>query len=327
MPTLQENQNVRGWLQKASISYSNPQAIANEVYPRIVMPTNKAKLVSWDEAYTLKTEALLRARGTESAVRERNYSSVNVTTYQYGISEMITDEDLQDAGVPDVSTPPMNMQVDAIESNANDLDLRQEIAVVTNIVAQTWADGNSGGEDAEGLWSPAGSTNTFVADMVTGIATLQSRGITSDMLRLQVDYKTWTALKQSDDLRDYVKYTSSQSVSTEMVAQWFNIQKVTVGAMAKNTANENATGSYAQVWESNAGKGMGFLHAYPKRVELKMLSAGAQPIHKMPNGQARQTDRRYDKGKHAWIFESREDVGTQALTTNAAYLWVDTYTT
>ena len=72
---------------------------------------------------------------------------------------------------------------------------------------------------------------------------------------------------------------------------------------------------------------MGFLYVYPPRIERKMLAAGAQPIHTMPNGQARETSRYYDDPKHAWMFESREDIGVKELTTNAGYLWVDTYAT
>lgn len=326
MPELQEGQGVRGWLQKASVGYKNMATIADDVYPRILMPTNKAKLALWDYAYDLTTEALQRARGTESAVREREFTSVDVNTYQYGISEKITDEDLQDAGVPDGSTPPMDMQMDAVESNAHDLDLRQEVAVAADVVAATMITA-AGVSDADGNWAPPGSTNTFVADMLTAINAHQAYGTDSSSLRLAVDYKSWQALKLCDDLRDYVKYTSQESVTTEMVAGWFNINKVVVGGMVQNTANEGATATMAQAWEVTAGKGMGFIYAYPKRISLKMLAVGAQPIHKMPNGQARQTDRYYDKAKHTWVFESREDIGTQALTPKAGYLWADTYAT
>jgi len=326
MPSLQEGQTVRGWLQGVSVKYGNLEAVANEIYPRILMPTNKAKLVRWDAAYSQKSEALPRARGTVSAKRERNYDSVDVSTTQVGISEDITDEDLQDAGVADVSTPPMSMQAEAIEQNAQDLDIRQENAVAESIVAGTFITA-AGGTDAEGLWAPPGSTNTFVADMLTAINAHQTYGTGSMGLRLATDYKTWTALKLSDDLRDFVKYTSSKSVTTEMVANWFNIQKVVVAGMVKNTANEGATATNQQIFESSSGKGMGFIYAYPKAVKLNMLAVGAQPVHKMPNGQARQTDRRYDRAAHAWTFESREDIGTVVLTAKAGYLWDDTYAT
>lgn len=327
MPSLQEGNTVRGWLQNASLSFRNAAYVASEVYPRILMPTNTAKLWSYDEAYTFRSEAEMRARGSESAERERSGSAINVDTYQYGIKEKITDEDLQDAGVTSGATPPMNMRMEAIESNADQLDLRQEIATAADIVAGTWADGAAGGEDAAGLWAELGSTNTFIADITKGIATLRSKGVDVSRLRLLIDGKTWDGLRQCDDVIDRVKYTSITSVTTSMIAELFNLNKVVIGGAIKNTAKEAATATLYQVWEKNAGKGMGFLYYYPDRIQLRMMAAGAQPVHKMPNGQARQTDQYYEDKIHSWVYESREDIGVKKLTTNAAYLWNDTYTT
>lgn len=329
MPTIYKHEVVRGWLQDVSVGYRNASYVADKVYPKLNMKSPKAKLWKANKGDAFRSESKLRAPGAESVVRHRKGTYANVDTNEYGIKEIITERDMQLAGAALESVPPLNLQQDAIEACADQHDLRQEIAVVTDILAQTWADGNSGGEDAAGLWSPAGSTNTLIADIVNGKKTLAGKGYSIDRLALVVDGYTWLAMRECDDVRDRIKYVSKESISPAMVAQMLGLLEVNVGFAMKNTANEAAAGTdgtYAQIWEATAGKGMAMLYYKPAALGKNITVPGVQPIVPI-NGVVRTNELYLIKEKHSWFVEAREDIGVDEIDTDCAYLWKDTYAT
>lgn len=329
MPNMQEHV-VRGWLQNVSLGYRNAKYVASEVFPKILLPTSQAKLWKYTTGEQFLDEAKPRARGTYAAEVTRSGSAVNVDTTQFADRTKVTEEDLRDVGYLNMAYPPNDLKQDAIEYVADKLDLHQEIVVADAIIAATWADGAAGGEDANGLWAEQGSTNTFVKDISNGVATIDSKGVEVDTgLCLLIDGMTWDKLVVADELIERVKYTGGmeKKVTQKAVASMCGLDKVIVARAKKNTAKEGATATIYQIWEKNAGKGMGFLFRYPKKIGLKMQAAGAQPINKSPNGQARYSKTWKEEGAGAWWYHSQEEIGVKQLDANCAYLWNDTYVT
>jgi hypothetical protein len=329
MPDLYRHEIIRGAAQNASLAYRNPDYIAKMVYPIFPLQVQKSKIWIHNKGDAFRDESKLRAPGSESAVRHRKGAYVNVDSYQYGIKEWITQEDMELAGLALETTPPLDLQQDAVEANADQHDLRQEILVVANIIAQTWADGNSGGEDAAGLWSPPGSTNTFVVDIINGKMTLQINGYDISRLALAIDAKTWESTKHCDDVRDRIKYVSAKSITPAMVAEMLGLLAVHVGGAIQNTAAEAADGTdgtYVQIWGKNTNKGLGFLYPVPRAIGKKMQVPGIQPRVNI-NGAQRTSEIWLEKKRHTWEVESREDIGVSLTDTKAGYLWNDTYVT
>lgn len=328
MPDIYKSEIIRGWGQNLSISYKNPAYVAANIFPKLLLDSPKQKIWKANKGDIFRSEAQIRAAGAESATRTRKGTSVNLDTDEYGIKEFISNKDLAARGIAAGMVPPADLMQEAIESCSDQLDLRQEIAVAAFIVAGTWADGNAGGEDAGGLWKPAGSTNTFVTDVSTGIATLRGQGIDVASLGLLIDGKTWESLRHADDIRDRIKYTSAQSVTPAMVANLFSLKEVVIGGALKNTDDEKADGSdgtYVQIWEKNANKGLGFLYYKPPKLGQRMVAPGIQGSFKMENGAGRISERYYDNKRKGWWVESREDIGVDDIDYKAGYLWNDTY--
>lgn len=326
MPDLYRHEVIRGAAQNASLAYRNPQYIAKEVYPIFPLAVPKSKIWIENKGDSFRSESKIRAPGSEAAVRHRKGAYVNVDSYQYAIAEWITEEDMQLAGLNLETVPNLNLQQSAVEANADQHDLRQEIDVVANIIAQTWSDNNSGGEDAGGLWYPAGSTNTFITDIVTGKMTLLTNGYNVERLGLAVDAKTFEGIKHCDAVRDVIKYVSARSITPQMVAEMMGLVKVIVGGAIQNTAAENqlgTDGTYSLIWTKNDSKGMGFLYPVPAAIGRRMQCPGVQPRVNI-NGAQRTNEIWLEKKYHRWTVESREDIGVSAVDTKAGYLWNDT---
>jgi hypothetical protein len=326
MPDMQTT-IIRGHLQNVSLKFHDAELIADEVYPILDLPSSKAKLTVYNKGDQYRDEAQARARGTEATIGDHKISTLDLDTQEYAYKHRITDQDLRDAGLENGMSPPVNLIQDALERNARKLALRREIAVAASVFGGTWVDGNAGGEDAAGLWAPAGATNTFLADIDTAMGTLQKNGVARNSLRLMVDFLTFQYLKRVDAIRDQLKYTSNQSLTEDTLATMLGIKKVIVGAAIKSTAKELKAGTDftgANIWEKNATKGSAFLYHYPDAPGLKTLAAGYQPRNKMPNGEYRQSlsYRRPELG--AWEYESGEDIGLKIVAASAGYLWNDT---
>lgn len=326
MPTIYKHEIVRGWLQNASIAYKNASYVAGSVYPQLDMKSPKAKLWKANKGDSFRSESVLRAPMSDSAIRVRKGTYVNVNTNEYGIKEAITERDMQMVGLNLETTPSLNLQQDAIEACADQHLLRQEIAVAADVIAQAWAGQSAGGIDAAGLWVPPGSTNTLIADIVMGKGTLSALGIDISRLALVVDGKTWLGMKECDDVRDRIKYTSAESISPAMVAQMLGLLEVNVAYALKNTANEKQDGTdatFVQIWEVNATKGMAFLYYKPPAIAKNMVIPGVQPIVPI-GGQLRTNEMYLDMPKHCWWVEAREDIGVDEVCTDAGIMWKDT---
>ncbi|MFH2129759.1 MAG: hypothetical protein ABIK68_05235, partial [bacterium] len=193
----------------------------------------------------------------------------------------------------------------------------------------TWVDGNSGGEDAEGLWSPAGSTNTFLADMTKAIKAIKSAtGLVPNALL--IDYATYMALKEVDEILDKIKYTQRGVLTRELLAAILDLDDVIVGEAVYSTAEETADGTdftAANIWEVNSGKGMGFVFYKPKKLGLKIVTAGMQYRLKQDNGKPRWVETWYEAPEKQDVYDVGEESDITEICTDAGYLFADTYAT
>jgi hypothetical protein len=76
---------------------------------------------------------------------------------------------------------------------------------------------------------------------------------------LVLGYETFRQLKNHPDLVDRIKYTSSQTITTDMLAAMFDIPRVMVAKAVKATNNEGAAEAYSFAY----GKGALLTHVAP----------------------------------------------------------------
>lgn len=69
---------------------------------------------------------------------------------------------------------------------------------------------------------------------------------------LVLGYETFRQLKNHPDLVDRIKYTSSQTITEDMLARMFDLDRVLVAKAVKATNNEGATGAYGFAYGKGA---------------------------------------------------------------------------
>lgn len=336
MSTNTAGSAVRTVVQNASLKYRSLDYVWPEVFPRLPLETVKQKIWVWNKGDQFRIpsdQEILRTAGTESWRWNNKGEYVSVDAKEKSVGTEITDQDLRNEGLQAGSMPPTDMQIDAVEQNADIIDRWTEKKVNDTIIAQTWADGVSGGEDAAGLWSPTGSTNTFVPDVLGAIDTLRKKGVPPNELRLLVDFTTFMKLKRVDELKNMITDTQTvrpTDISASMIANALGVNALVIAGSIYSSAQEKQDGTdftAANIWDTANSKGMGFLYHFPPVVKRKMLATGVVATLPQLGGQFRENMQWYEPNKKQRIFETTEENEVKILATDTGYLWKDTHTT
>ena len=317
---------VSGPLQNASIAYRNPSYVAERVFPILDNVAASAKLARYLKGAWFRDEA--DVRGPSAQAKRGGYPAdyIDVTHKEYAFAKEVTDEDREEA--KSKSAAPLELDTDAVEFCADKIDLKKEVLVAALVIATNWSAVGAGGEDADGKWV-ASSGNTFFTDIRNGKKTIRANtGIEPNALL--IDYATYNGLKEVSEVLDKIKYTERGVLTSHILAALLDLEEVIVAGTVKSTAKESRAGTdftAANVWEVNAGKGMGLLFYRPKRLALKTPSAGVQCRGAFLNGASRRVTTWREDANHQDVYEVAEKIGIYATGTDLAYMWKDTYAT
>ena len=324
-PNIKE-QIVAGPLANVSVAYRNLDYIADQVFPIIDGADPKAKITKYQKGAWFRDEAGIRAAGTRARRGGYPVTSVSLATKEYAFAKEVTDEDRRFSKAQ--GAPALDPEQDAIEFATDKVDLKKERRVASIITAGTWLDGNVGGVDAEGLWSPAGDTNTFLIDIATGKKALRAIGVIAT--DLAIDFDTYEALKRCAEILEKIKYVQKGVLGKDLLAALLGLKDVHVGSAIYSDAEETAAGddfNAVDIWTVNAGKGMGFLYHKPPKLGLKVVTAGVQARIAYENGGPRRTSTWREKAEHQDLYEVAEETDIVQVCSDAGYLWQDTYAT
>lgn len=318
---------VSGPLAGVSAAYRNMDYIGDRVFPIIDGVDPRAKITKYQKGAWFRDEAGIRAAGTRAPRGGFPVTSVSLSTDEYAFAKEVTDEDRR--FVKSHGAPVLQPDQDAIEFASDKVDLKKERLVAAAVTGTTWLDGVSGGADAEGLWSPAGSTNTFLADITTAKKAIKAAtGMIANTLLL--DYATYMALKECEAVLDKIKYTQRGVLTKDLLAAIIEVDEVLVGSAIYSNAEEAAAGTdfnAVDIWTVNAGKGMGFLFYKPKKIGLKIVTAGLQARVKYETGATRRISKWREAAEHQDVYEVAEETDIATICSDAGYLFSDTYAT
>jgi hypothetical protein len=246
MPQPNLNQvHVDAPLTNISIAFLQAQEnfIANKVFPVIPVDKKSDKFFVYTKNDWFRDEAQRRADATESAG-----SGYNLTTYSYSADVWAFHKDVGDQTRYNSDTPLVPDR-EATEFVTSRLLLRQEVQFVSDFIKSgVW------GTDWAGV-SGTPSTNEFkqwsdyansdpIEDIESGKeAILGSTGFMPNTLVL--GYQVYRKLRNHPDLVDRIKYTSSNVITTDIMARLFDVERVLVSSSVRATNAEGATAAYA----------------------------------------------------------------------------------
>jgi len=247
MPQPTQSQvHVDAILTNISVAYMQraENFIADKVFPVIPVDKQSDKYFVYTKNDWLRDEAQVRADGTESVG-----SGYNITTETYYADVYAIHKDVGDQTRANADAP-INVDREAAEFVTHRLLTRREIQFVNDFMK-----GGVWGETASGVSSASPSTGEFtqwsdytnsdpIEDIEEGKASILSvTGFEANTLVL--GYDVFRQLKNHPDLVDRIKYTSSQTITEDMLARMFDIERVLVSKSVKATNAEGATDAYS----------------------------------------------------------------------------------
>jgi len=314
-------------LQDVSVRYKNPDYVADRIFPMINNCPPEAKIARYLKGAWFRDEAGFMGPGGEAMRGGYPIDFIDVIPQKYGWAKEVYEEDREFVAAQ--GGPPLQPDTDAIEFATDRVLMKREGITAALIKATVWSGVAAPGEDAQGLWAPAGSTNTFILDVETRKETIRSAtGFKPNVLLM--DAITWSKIKQVDAVLDRIKYTGGEAdpakVSEKMIAALFELEEVLVAGAIKSTAKETKAGTdftSAPIWTVNTTKGMAFLIYRPARPGLKVPSPGYIARSGLyPEGIRVRTWR--EESKNQDVYEAAEKAHVLAACLDLGFMWSDT---
>ena len=236
--------HVDAILTNISVAYMqrSENFIADKVFPVVPVDKQSDKYFVYTKNDWFRDEAQVRSDGSESVG-----SGYNIATDTYYADVFAIHKDIGDQTRANADAP-INVDREAAEFVTHRLLQRREQQFVTDFMSTgVWANdvagvasGPSSGETIR--WSTY-ATSDPIEDIEAGKASvLSTTGFEANTLVL--GYEVFRQLKNHPDLVDRIKYTSSQTITEDMLARMFDIDRVLVSKSVKATNAEGATGAY-----------------------------------------------------------------------------------
>lgn len=217
--------------------------VASQVFAPVRVAKQTDKYFTYTKADWFRDEAALRADGTESQGSGYGLSTATYSADVYALHKDVGDQarDNADAGI--------DLDRDATEFVTQRLLLRHEMEfAATAFTTGIWDTDIAGASLSSGTWE--NPLSDPVGDVDLGRSTIQgATGFTPNTL--VVGYNVHLRLKNHPDIVDRFKYTSSQSITNDIIARVLDVDRYLVCMAVKNTAAEGAAGVYAPVMDTN----------------------------------------------------------------------------
>lgn len=267
-PTISDV-HVDAMLTNLSVRFSQSADafIANKVFPSIRVQNRSDKFYTYDRSFWFKTDAQLRAPGTESAGSGYQISTDNFMCDVFAIHKDIDDQTRANAD------SQIQMDRDATEFVTQHLLQRREQAwVAAFFVTGVWGTSVTGGTNfpssGTARWDDYASSDP-IGDLRAGVMTM-AKNTAYKPTDLVLGPEVWNKLQDHPDFLDRIKFTQKGIMGTDLLADLLGIERVHIAWSVKQTAQEGATAAY----DFNFGKNALLLYV-DKSPGLNSVTAGA----------------------------------------------------
>lgn len=202
--------------------YTNPELSYRELFPRVTIPERSMRVLKFGkEDFRLMNTR--RAPGANVKRVTYGFSSDPVVLVQDALDAVVPREIQETAGsIPgvDVLQSAVNMVLNVVELGhekaARDLALDASKYAASNKLALAGTD----------KWSdPAAKLDEQIEDAKLAVA----RRIGREPNTLFLGRDVFGAAKRNNGVKDQFKYTSSKSITVDMLASYFDVERVVVG--------------------------------------------------------------------------------------------------
>ena len=242
--------HIDSMLTNISVSYIQNQAlyIASRVFPMLPVDKQSDQYFTFDKDDWFRDEAAPRAPATESVGSGYRYGKDRYDATVYAFHKDVDDQTRANAD------NPLNPDREATEFVTQRMLMRMERDWATQYFAPVWGSNLVGAPTAPGAggflqWDQANSDP--VGDIEAARAAMV--GTTGFLPNtLVIGYDVWVALKQHPAIYDRIKWTTADSITEQILARYFEVDRIFVARAIWNPTAEGKPGQFQFVYGKNA---------------------------------------------------------------------------
>jgi len=236
--------HVDAILTNISVAYMqrSENFIADKVFPVVPVEKKSDKYFKYTKNDWFRDEAQRRAPGTESAG-----SGYGLTTDTYSADVFAFHKDVDDQTLANADVP-LNPLREAAEFVTMRMLVRRELQFVSDFLTTgVWGTDVAGVAGSPGAgefkqWSDYANSDPIETVEAGKAQILSNTGMEANTLVL--GYDVFRKLRNHPDIVDRIKYTSAQTVTADMLARMFEVDRVLVAKSVKATNAEGAAEAY-----------------------------------------------------------------------------------
>ncbi|ARE40905.1 hypothetical protein RGUI_2764 [Rhodovulum sp. P5] len=225
--------------------YRNSEFVAGVLFPRASIPNRSMRVIKFGKE-SFRMMNTRRAPGADKKRVQYGYASDPVSLLQDALEAVVPVEHQEEAEkVPgiDLGANAVNMALDVV-----DLGLEYECATLARNAANYDANHKVALVGAD-RWT--GGTSTPVADIDAGREAIR-QAIGRYPNTLMLGPSAFNALKGHSTMKEQFKYTSSRSITAEMLAAALDLKKVEVGKAVYLPETAADTDPATDIWGDDA---------------------------------------------------------------------------
>lgn len=225
--------------------YRNQELVSHLIFPRVSIPNRSMRVLAFGKEGFRKRNTR-RAPGADKMRVQYGYASDPVSLVQDALEGIVPIEHMEEAA----SVPGINLASNAIGLVMDVIDLGLEIECAEIVLnAANYSVNNKVTLTGSDRW--ADPTSDPLGDINEGKEAIRRfTGRYPNTLSLGPDAAT--ALKKHPAIKDQFKYTSKESITNDMLAAYFEVDRVVVGKAVYLPENAADDAEMTDVWGNDA---------------------------------------------------------------------------
>lgn len=303
MPTPQ-NVHVDAVLTNVSIAFRNSGFVADQIFPQIGVKKESDLYYKYKRAQSLTLPNTKRAPKANYARVDWDVETDLYKCEEYGLEDLIDDRERDNADAP------LNLDVDTTEF-LTDLVLLDYEKRVIDIVTDPSVIEQTSALDAANRWDNYESSDSTPMEDVDSAknAVRLATGTVPNIMVIGSD--VLSALKFHPDIVERVKYVSGDSVTTQVLARLFELDRVIEAHAVYNAAREGQDEDVQHLWGAMAL----IAHVEPKP-GIKKVSLGYTFATRQ-----RQTERYREEKKRSDVIRVSEVKDERLVCAECGFLY------
>lgn len=223
MPNNAQNQVIDPILSKVALGYRHPEHVGTVLFPVVPVNSSGGKIIQFDKS-SFRLFNTKRAPGAKAKRATFGHDGAPYALENHALDAVVPRERMRDASV----VPGINLATRAVN-----LVLKSSSLVLENAQASIATNlANYGANNQVTLagtdqWNDYANSTPF-QDVEEGKEAVRSRiGVYPNVM--EISAKVYKHLKQHPAILDRTKYTSSESITPEILAGLFDVEKVVIG--------------------------------------------------------------------------------------------------